>query len=33
MTEKMPLSTMPELDPDPQRETPNEWTMVKRPLL
>jgi len=24
---------IPELDPDPQRETPNEWTMVERPLL
>jgi len=25
--------TIPELDPDPERETPNEWTTVERPLL
>ena len=25
--------TIPELDPDPERETPNEWTMSERPLL
>ncbi len=24
---------IPELDPDPKRETPNEWTTVERPLL
>ena len=24
---------IPELDPDPERETPNEWTTVERPLL
>ncbi len=24
---------IPELDTDPERETPNEWTMVERPLL
>lgn len=26
-------SPIPSLDPDPQRETPNEWTTVERPLL
>ena len=26
-------SPIPALDPDPQRETPNEWTTVERPLL
>ncbi len=26
-------SPIPSLDPDPQRETPNEWTMVERPLV
>ncbi len=25
--------TIPELDPDPERETPNEWSTVERPLL
>lgn len=24
---------IPELDPDPEREPPNEWTTVERPLL
>jgi len=24
---------IPELDPDPKRGTPNEWTIVERPLL
>ncbi|GAB6192560.1 type I restriction endonuclease subunit R [Desulfocastanea catecholica] len=27
------IATIPELDPDPERETPNEWTTAERPLL
>lgn len=30
---KQSLFTIPELDPDTERETPNEWTTVERPLL
>ncbi|MEA1924084.1 MAG: hypothetical protein U9N63_15720 [Pseudomonadota bacterium] len=35
MTKKriQPCGSIPELDPDPQRESPNEWTTVERPLL
>jgi type I restriction enzyme R subunit len=33
MTDQISLSMIPELDPGPERETPNEWTTVERPLL
>ena len=33
MTDQITLPTIPELDPDPKREAPNEWTTVERPLL